>query len=87
MFESKFEIGDLLEDKVSGFKGIVMAVTIYSTGCIHYGLAPQKVKEDGSIGEWEWLDQSRLKLGIEKKVSFKTTVKKPGGPFPNPPQA
>ncbi len=86
MENAKFGIGDLVEDKVTGFQGIVMAMTLYSTGCIHYGLTSQKLKEDGSIADWEWIDQSRIERVHEKRVSFKTMIKKPSGAFPNPPQ-
>lgn len=86
MENAKFGIGDLLEDRVTGFQGIVMAITLYSTGCKHYGLASQKLKEDGSIADWEWIDQSRLERIHERRVVFKTGIKKTSGAFPNPPQ-
>lgn len=34
----KFELGELLEDKVTGFKGTVMVRAEYFTGCVCYGL-------------------------------------------------
>ena len=83
----KYNLGDLLQDKVSQFKGIVMARTEYSTGCIHYGLAAQKTKEDGSSLDWEWFDQSRLVLIKEKAVEFDLGEKPTSGPFPNAPQS
>ena len=43
----KFDCGDLLQDRVTLFNGIVMAITRYSTGCIHYGLLPLKLNEKG----------------------------------------
>jgi hypothetical protein len=53
---------DVLKDDVSGYQGVVMGVTFYDTGCIHYGLAPQKVKSDGTLNDWQWFDESRLTL-------------------------
>ena len=81
----KYNLGDLLQDKVSQFKGIVMGCTEYSTGCIHYGLAAQKTKEDGSSLDWEWFDQSRLDL-IEKEAVKFDLEKSTSGAFPNAPQ-
>ncbi len=49
MFKPKFDLGDLLEDKVTGYKGVVMAVSFYSTGCIHYGLSLTKAGKDGKL--------------------------------------
>ena len=60
--EAKFAMNDILKDTVSGFKGQVLGITYYATGCIHYGLAPNKVKEDGTLHEWQWMDESRLVL-------------------------
>lgn len=82
----KFNIGDLLEDKVTGFTGIAMAVTLYATGCIHYGLASKKLKTDGGTTDWEWFDENRLKLKKKKVIKFKLIEDINGGPEQNPPQ-
>jgi hypothetical protein len=81
--EPKFKLYDVLKDKVTGFIGVCLGISSYATGCIHYGLMPQKVKKDGSIPDnYEWLDESRLIL-VKK---FKTEKTKPhGGPVPNAP--
>ena len=83
--KAKYEMGDLLRDAVSGFTGIVMGVTAYSTGCVHYGLTPQKLKDDGAPSDWEWFDQSRLVLVNEGVVKF-DRYEATSGAFPNPPQ-
>lgn len=82
--ESKYDIGDQLKDVVSGYVGIVMCISFYSTGCVHYGLAPKKLTENVKVGDWEWIDQSRLTRMKRKAVSFAVDNKKKGGPFPNP---
>ena len=66
----KYNNGDLLRDSVTGYEGIVMVCSEYSTGCHHYGLQPRKPK-DGKLGDWEWLDQSRLSLVKKEVVNFK----------------
>lgn len=67
----KYEIGDVLKDKVTGFRGMVLGRTEYATGCKHYGLCPQKLTKEGKAPEWEWYDEMRLtKVG-------KNTWKKP----------
>jgi hypothetical protein len=40
MQPTKFRMNDILKDRVSGFQGQVLGISFYSTGCIHYGLAP-----------------------------------------------
>ena len=79
-YSSKFNFDDLLEDKATHFTGIVMAVSFYDTGCTHYGLCPTRVKEDGSIGNWEWLDEMRLTC---KKKGKQEKEEPAGGPQPN----
>lgn len=83
--ESKFKNGDFLEDIVTGFKGVVMVVAFYSTGCIHYGLQDNKMNKDGLFNDWQWLDSSRLRLLEKDIVEFEITDK-PSGPMPKGPQ-
>ena len=58
-FQFKFQLGEVLKDKVTGFQGAVMVRAHYFTGCVHYGLCPQELK-DGKPIDWEWIDSSRL---------------------------
>jgi len=81
MDSAKFSMHDVLKDTVSGFKGQVHGITFYSTGCIHYGLAPQKLNKDGLLHDWQWLDESRCTL---VKAAKKVTVKPRSGPDMNP---
>ena len=77
MDSTKFSMHDVLKDKVSGLKGVVLGITFYDTGCIHYGLAPQKLKEDGTVHNWTWLDESRLDL-VKSAVVKKVLVRRSG---------
>ena len=69
MIYHKYNIGDRLQDKVSGYTGIVSGITKYATGCIHYGLAAEHVKEN-KIPDWQWFDEGQLKLVKESVVKF-----------------
>lgn len=84
---NKWNNGDKLKELVSGLEGVVMVVAFYSTGCIHYGLAPTKTNKDGTLIDWEWIDQSRLELVKKEAVKFSIEEKNPSGPFPSGPQA
>jgi len=88
----RFELGEVLKDKVTGFSGVVMVRAEYFTGCIHYGLCPQTLKEGKSI-DWEWIDESLLvKVEKAKKIAFaekekvveEEKKKTRGGSFPTP---
>lgn len=81
----KFEMGEVLKDKVTGFQGVVMARTEYFTDCTHYGLCSQTLK-DGKPIDWEWLDETRLiqVAGAERIV--KESRKSTSGLYSNAPQ-
>lgn len=85
LLKAKYEVGDLLREKVSGFKGVVLAVTRYATGCFHYGLGATKTTKDGGIQGWEWFDQSCLELVEEQAVKFDLSEKPTSGTFPAAP--
>ena len=56
-----FVIGDKVEDIVDGFKGTVVGVTLYLTGCIHFHVEPQ-VNKDGEQKAPSSLAVQRLKI-------------------------
>jgi hypothetical protein len=86
MTEAKFELGEILKDKVTSFQGVVMGRTDYFTGCIHYGLCSQKLKKDGGSMNWEWFDESRVvKIAGKKRVTRESRVATSGS-FPNAPE-
>ncbi|MFH0995779.1 MAG: hypothetical protein V1844_09825 [Pseudomonadota bacterium] len=82
---SKFKLGEVLKDKVTGFQGVVMGRTEYFTQCAHYGLCSQTLK-DGKPLEWEWIDETRL-VRVEGAERVLQESREPtSGPHPNAPQ-
>lgn len=83
--ETKFEFGEVLKDKISGFEGVVMAKCMYFTDCLHYGLCSQTLK-DGIPMEWQYFDETRLiKVKGKKKLEKESRVST-SGVYSNPPQ-
>jgi len=81
----KFELGEILKDRVTGFGGVVMGRTEYFTDCTHYGLCSQSLK-DGKPMDWEWFDETRLvRVKGAKKIERESRVPT-SGPEPNAPQ-
>ena len=83
---TKFEIGDTFKVMVTGFTGVVMAMSYYLSGCIHYGLQSRELTNDGQILDWIWFDESRLTHVKKKRVKFSLKPYSTSGNFPNPPQ-
>jgi len=85
----KFELGEVLKDKITGFQGVATARTEYFTDCEHYGLASQSLGQDGKPIDWEWFDETRLvKVKGKKRVmkESRTPSKPTSGPYPDAPQ-
>ena len=74
------ELGDYVEDKITGFKGIVTGITKHLTGCDRASVqAP--LTDDGKYGECYALDFASLKILKKQKVkSTSVQSEKPGGP-------
>jgi hypothetical protein len=80
----KFSNGDEVKDKITGFKGIIVAQTRWLNGCIRYLIQPQTLR-DGKTIEGESIDEGQLDLIKAVKPVKKEAGKKDiGGPFPSP---
>ncbi len=85
VFGPKFELGEVLKDKITGFEGVAMARSEYFTDCIHYGLCSTSLK-DGKPMEWEYFDETRLVHVLGKEKMEKEPRNPTSGVYPNPPQ-
>jgi len=80
----KFELGEILKDKVTGFQGVAMGRTEYFTNCSHYGLCSQSLK-DGKTLDWEWFAETRL-IKVDGAEKIERESRSPtSGPEPNAP--
>lgn len=76
-----FQLEESVKDRITGFEGIILGRTQYSTGCNQYGVLPTKLNKDGELRAWKWFDGSRL-ISIGKP---KEPVNTRGGPHPKAP--
>lgn len=76
---SKFNLGDKVQDKITGFVGRVIAISFWLNGCVQCGVkAP--IDKDGKIREAEWFDDQQLTLAAP------TSAKPKIGPLTGGPQ-
>lgn len=79
------QIGDLAEDTITKYRGVVVAFTKHITGCDRFTLQSQEIK-DGKIPDAYNFDCSTCVLIEKAVVKVPDTVKnvapeiKPGGP-------
>ena len=78
----EFALGDELEDKVTGFAGIVVCRSQWLNGCNTYGLKSQEL-QDGQPMEMQMFDEPQLELVEEGAMD---SNRKTGGPCDKPRQ-
>lgn len=76
---TKIELGDLAEDTITKYRGIVTSFTKHITGCDRFTLQSQDVR-DGKIPDAYNFDVTTVKL-IEKGVVQPVTIP---APLPEP---
>lgn len=59
--EMGIQLGNVVEDRVTGFKGVVTGLVTYISGCNQALLIP-KVDKDGKLVDGQWFDIQRLQL-------------------------
>ena len=83
----KFQLGQELRDKISGYQGVCMVRAEYSTGCMHYGVLTRTRDKDGNERPWKWEDESRWEA-VEAPLPERSWLKRrTSGPCPSGPNA
>lgn len=80
----QLELGALVKDKVTGFKGKIIARTEWLYGCRRYTVQPEGINKEGKLFDTANFDEDSLEV-VKSGVSG--TVKDSGGPQPNVPRA
>lgn len=70
-------LGREVKDRVTGFKGIAVAVYIYLQGCVRYSVQP-KIKKDGTLPKDQVFDEPQLEIIGKRKI--KAEIEENGGP-------
>lgn len=69
-------LGDRAKDPITGFAGIVTAVTTWLHGCIRITIEPEKLDKEGRPQEGRSFDQTQLvliKKGVHKPMVLGVT--------------
>jgi len=84
--KEEVKLGQLVKDRITGFEGIVIAITNWLYGCNRITIQPRELK-DGKPVEAQSFDVQQLEIIDDKPMSMKTSkmaTTKPGGPRPEP---
>jgi hypothetical protein len=82
MKEQQIEMGDLVQDLITGFSGIVTAKTEWFNGCIRYAL--QGPTQEGKIPESQWVDEPQLIVIKKQAINRQQLLNGNGGPQKDP---
>lgn len=83
MRNTNIELGDRVEDEITGFQGIVVARLDYLNGCLRFMVQAENLDKDGKPGTDAVFDVEQLKV-IKQGVHKVKAVS--GGPMPTPPR-
>jgi len=78
----KVELGDEVECKITGFKGVINGQSQWLTGCDKVSVQ-SPLQQDGKYGESLWLDAAAVKIikkGKVKPEHVQESGPKVGGP-------
>lgn len=72
----EIELGDKVEDKVTGFKGIVTAEIKYIYDCKQFRVTPV-CNDEGAQQKSDWIDEPQLKLLKKRAVKIEKKAEPP----------
>ena len=81
--ETKFNMYDVIKDRVTEYKGKVVGITVWSTGCIVYAMQGL-VDKDGAVPKRERIDE--VDAVIVESASAPKATKRTGGPHHGSPR-
>lgn len=75
------ELGDKVEDTITGFKGIVICVSQWLHGCRRVVVQPDNTGKDGKVPDTATFDEPQLKVLKPKRIPAGNP--RTGGPRPD----
>jgi hypothetical protein len=87
MSTHQIELGDEAKDSITGFSGVVVAITTWLNGCRRIAIQPKKLDKDGKPRDNQTFDVEQVVLVKAAKKPEAALLRKVGGPFPSPVRA
>jgi hypothetical protein len=84
LVEPTIQLGDLVQDSITGKKGVVTGRYTFNNGCIRIEVTPKDIKPDAEQDSLVFDEQRLLVLEGGKKKVVEQVASKPGGPRPGP---
>ena len=84
--KTNIELGDIVQDSITGFKGVAVAYIQYLNGCERISIQSKTLK-DGKVVDTEWIDVQQLKIVTPINKVSKAKKELTGGPPGKQPKA
>lgn len=83
---TQINLGDVARDKITGFKGMVVARTKWLQNCDRLMLQPQELDKDGKVADSQSFDEPFMEFIKHTDLCecAKPETVKTGGPRPEP---
>jgi len=82
--ECNITLGDLVQDTITGYKGVVIGITHWINGCVRIGIQSKDRDKDNSPAQQEWPPAGQIE--VIKKVKEEKAPVRTGGPMSPPKQ-
>lgn len=88
----RFNLGDVLKDRLTGLTGVAVNRSEHLFGCARYWLQPREIK-DGKTVDGQWFDEDSLELveaGVVQRKHYRVyeadtaPLRRTGGPATEP---
>jgi hypothetical protein len=76
------KLGDVVKDRISGFKGVATCRLEYLNGCVRWQVSPQEL-HDGKPVDSHYFDDEQLET-IPTSAPLTLAMRATGGDRPNP---
>lgn len=70
----KIDLGDLVRDRVTGFEGVVVAITFWLNGCVRITIQPCQLTEKGTHPDSVTFDEHQIELVRHPAIQPKFSI-------------
>lgn len=84
--KAEVQLGDKVKDRITGFEGIVVAITTWMYGCRRVTVLPDRLDKDGKILDSASFDEPQIEIlkAANTPPEVEEERRLTGGPRPEP---
>jgi hypothetical protein len=79
----QIQLGDMVKDRITGFQGVVLAITHWFNGCVRLVVQPDKLNKEGGIAKEETFDAEQVDV-VKTQAYKRLALEQVQAPAPAP---